>query len=92
MQYLNFSPNDWKLSKKKEEEEEGEEEGGWGKSRKRKKEKEREKNEHINIRNYPKERSMNIHKDLSARIFMALLTIVENWKIRQGLITQKHEN
>ena len=43
MQYLNFSQNDWKLSKKKEEEEEGEEEGGWGKNRKRKKKGKRKK-------------------------------------------------
>lgn len=66
--------------------------GDGGRAEKDKKKRKKKKNEHINIRNYPKERSMNVHKDLSTRIFMALLTTVENWKIKQGLITQKHEN
>lgn len=46
----------------------------------------------INIRIYHKERSMNICKDLSTRIFMGLITIVDTWKIEQGLILKKYEN
>lgn len=52
----------------------------------------KKRNEKINIRIYHKERSMKICKDLSTRIFMALITIVETWKIEQGLILKEYEN
>lgn len=65
-----FSQNDCKLAKKKKEEETGE--WVWGEQGRV----EKEKNEQINIRIYPEERSINIYKDLSIRIFMALLIVV----------------
>ena len=63
-----FSQNDYKLAKKKKEEETGE--WVWGEQGRA----EKEKNEQISIRIYPEERS--IYKELSIRIFMSLLIVV----------------
>lgn len=69
-------------------EDEGKEGGDGG----REKENKKGRNQQINIRIYLEERSMDTHKNLSTRIFMTLFIIVENWKIKQGVIMQKHEN